>query len=132
MMPPDFPGEPVPPVFIDNRGDVSVFRSVPDAETYIEAIDVQNREYDGFDSLGRLLELSTDGRFVHIALAERTPTHADQLTIVLRSFLHAVGDTVAEDSSYMLPQLVSHFTRYTIERPRGLWQTITSLFQTRP
>ena len=131
MTPNDFPEEPVSPVFIDDHGDVSVFRSVSDATTWIEAIDVQNEEYRGYDSLGRSLNLSTDGFSVRISLAERAPSHAESLLTVLRSFLHAISDPVADDSSYQLPQLVSHFTRYAQQPPRSLWQTVASLFHHR-
>ncbi len=127
----EFPEEPVPPVFIDDHGDVSVFRSVPDAAKSIEPIDVQNCEYAGYDSLGRLLKLSTDGRFVRISLAERAPIHAEQLLATLRSFLSASDAAVADDTNYALPQIVSHFTRYAEEPPRSFWQTVASLFHTR-
>ena len=131
MTPTDFPEQPVPPVFINEHGDLSVFRSVSDATAWIEAIDVQNEEYCGYDSLGRSLNLSTDGFSVRISLAERVPTHVESLLAILHSFLHALSDPVAEDSSYQLPELVSHFTRYTQQPPRSLWQAVTSLFHTR-
>jgi hypothetical protein len=131
MTPPEFPQDPVPLVFIDDHGDVSAFRSSHDAATWIEPIDVQNREYIGYDSLGRLLELSTDGRSVHIGLAELTPAHAGQLLATLRSFLRASGDPVADDPSFELPEIASYFMRYVEIPPRSLWQALTSLFHTR-
>ena len=131
MKSPEFSEEPVPPIFIDEHGDISTFRSVPDASRYVEPIDVQNREYSGYDSLGRLLELSTDGCSVRISLAEREPNHGKQLLAALRGFLRACGDSVADDPSYDLPQTVSYFTRYAENPPRSLWQMLTSLFHRR-
>ena len=131
MSPLEFPEHPVPPVFIDDHGDVSVFRSVPEAASWIEPIDVQNREYVGYDALGRLLDLATDGRSVSISLVEQPPVHADQLHATLQRFLRGVADPVANDLSYDLPQLVSHFTRYAAQPRRSLWQTMVSLFHAR-
>jgi len=132
MTPPEFPEHPAPPVFIDDHSDVSVFLSVPEAATWIEPIDVQNHEYSGYDSLGRLLNLTTDGRSVRISLDEQSPTHADRLHATLQSFLRDVGDPVSDDTSYDLPRLVAHFTRYAPKPQRSLWQTVTSLFHARP
>lgn len=132
MTPLEFPEHPVPPVFIDDHGDVSVFRNVADAASWIEPIDVQNREYASYDSLGRLLDLVTDGRSVHISLAEREPNHAEPLLGILYSYLRACGDTMVDDQRHQLPQIVFHFMRYAEEPPQSLWQRVTSLFQTKP
>lgn len=112
MKSPEFPEEPVSPVFIDEHGDVSVFRSVAAAVAYIEPIDVRNREYCGYDSLGRLLDLSCFAGAVRISLAERIPTHTVVLLALLRSFLRASGDTGGDDLSDSLPHLVSRAEQY--------------------
>ena len=62
------------PIFLDNFGDVLVFESVRDATRYIEPIDVTNNEYVGYDSEGRLLNLTvTDEN--QISIRARTCTY---------------------------------------------------------
>src|SRR6478736_5827688 len=89
-----------PPIFVDNRGDVSVFRSVSYAESYLEPIDIENREYIAYDASGRLLALSADRRRVYISLAEPKPTHGEALENALRHFLRAIKDPVGDDRNY--------------------------------
>jgi hypothetical protein len=108
--------QPIPPIFVDNRGDVSTFRSASYAESYLEPIDIENREYTAYDASGRLLALSADRRRVYISLAEQEPTHSESLEKVLRHFLRAVKDPVGDDPSYDLSRLVSHFDRYADPR----------------
>lgn len=50
--------QPVPPIFVDEHGDVSAFRSVSYAESWMEPIDIENREYTAYDASGRLLAIS--------------------------------------------------------------------------
>jgi hypothetical protein len=46
-----------PPIIFSNRGDLLFFRSVSDAEAYLEPIDVEQEEYVAFDSQGARLSL---------------------------------------------------------------------------
>src|SRR6266550_216108 len=108
--------QPILPIFVDDHSDISVFRSVSYAESWMEPIDIRNREYTAYDAIGRLLALSADRRRVHISLAEQEPTHSDSLAKALRHFLRAVKDPVGDDPSYDLPRLVSHFDRYADPR----------------
>jgi hypothetical protein len=110
------PDQPTPPIFVDNRGDVSTFRSVSYAQSYLEPIDIENREYTAYDASGRLLALSADRRHVYISLAEQEPTHSEPLAKVLRQFLRAVKDPAGDDPSYDLTRLVLHFDRYADPR----------------
>ena len=110
------PALPTPPIFVDDHGDVSVFRSVPFAESWMEPIDIENREYTAYDAAGRLLALSADRRRCYIALAEQEPTHSAELLERLRKFLRAVKDPVGDDPTYDLPRLVTHFDRYADPR----------------
>jgi len=43
------------PIIVDERGDLDFFRSVEDAERYLEPIDIKNQEFDIFDATGRRL-----------------------------------------------------------------------------
>jgi hypothetical protein len=78
------------PIIIDNFGDILVFSDVQKAENYLEATDVDNNEYVGYDSRGRLLSLTTRGNSVIIQLAEIDPKHDRQLFTVLSGFLARV------------------------------------------
>ena len=80
------------PFFLNESGNVLVFRSIEEAERYIEPIDVINREYIGYDSIGRRLQLLVaDANRVKIQSAEIEPEHTDELKEVLTRFLSLVG-----------------------------------------
>jgi len=108
--------QPIPPIFVDDHGDVSAFRSVSYAESWMEPIDIQNCEYTAYDASGRILALSADRRRVHISLAEKEPTHSEPLAKALRHFLRRVKDPVGDDPSCDLARLVAHFDRYADPR----------------
>lgn len=46
-----------------DSGEVRLFPNLASLESQIEAIDVENREYSAYDSLGREVELSVDTTF---------------------------------------------------------------------
>ena len=46
-----------PPVIVVEHGDVNIFKSVQDAERYLEPIDVENSEFQAYDKEGNLLEI---------------------------------------------------------------------------
>lgn len=50
----------IPPIIIDEHGDLEFFRSAADAERYLEPIDVENEEYAAYDSVGRRLTLTVE------------------------------------------------------------------------
>jgi hypothetical protein len=78
-----------------------LFSSVDNAAAYLEAIDVERGAFTGYDSEGRLLNLTTEDvptrvlfwnvrlgeAIVHISSAEEAPTHQDYLIQILREYL---------------------------------------------
>jgi hypothetical protein len=113
---------------LDNRGDVRFFESLQEAENYVEAIDVVNNEYVGYDSEGRILSLAVKpgstgilGQLgirrnrVAITIDEQRPSHADELRTLLVSFLRRVGVAQQWLNSASLDELV----RKGIELQRG-------------
>ena len=48
----------IPPIFVWDSGSLDIFRSVPQAEDYVEPIDVENGVYEGFDAHGFCLRFS--------------------------------------------------------------------------
>lgn len=109
------------PIFIDNRGDISAYASVRDAENDIEAIDVRDNEYEAFDSEGRQLRLIVPEQQrgfwnfgterVRIAETETEPTRAAALHQRLQAFLKAVG-VQNVDAASSLPQIVEATVRF--------------------
>jgi hypothetical protein len=91
-----------PPIVVDAKSEVLLFRSAERAAAYLEAIDVRNDEYPtAYDSKGRLLELGT--RFeehpfffglirrklevVGVRALDEEPNHAIELAQLLRTHL---------------------------------------------
>jgi hypothetical protein len=101
------------PIIIDNFGDVLVFESVKGAERYIESVDVINQEYVGYDSEGRLLQLTVvDRNQVSIQSAESEPTHANELRETLTQFLSYVGVSDKWLLGASLEELVERMLEY--------------------
>ena len=92
------------PLFVAEGLDLSLFRSIPEAERGLEGVDVADGIYRGFDAEGRTLKLEArgvrKGHFtveigtVHISLAESRPAHAGELQQLLRDHLEAFGEHV--------------------------------------
>ena len=94
--------ETAPPLIIDENGSLIFFRSVDSAESYLEVTDVENGEYVGYDSRGRLLALTvemprarglarlfgTPAERVVIGLAELDSSHSAQLRQAARAVPH--------------------------------------------
>lgn len=95
-----------PPVVIDENGNILIYRSVEEAATALEPIDVKNDEYIAYDSEGRLLTLETDNVNVMIYAKEHIPLHADELEMKLREFLFRIGEPRAKDVNCRLSCLV--------------------------
>jgi len=93
--------EIVPPIIIDEDSSLIFFESVRSAEGYLEVIDVENDEYVGYDSRGRLLALTVEkprvqglarllgmpAERVVIGLAELDSSHSVQLRDAVQRFL---------------------------------------------
>lgn len=93
------------PIVVYENGDISVFRSVADAELCLEPIDVRNCEYVAYDSRGCLLDLDVVSECrqawfglsksyidrVKIEPAEEQPAHASALKGALEEFLLKLG-----------------------------------------
>jgi hypothetical protein len=109
-----------PPIIVDARGDVLLFRSVERAEAYLEAVDVRNDEYAAaYDSEGRRLELGTkvvERRvflglirtkidFADVREADDEASHAAELEQLLRT--HLLKQGVDDPSHHSVSELVA-------------------------
>jgi hypothetical protein len=93
-----------PPVIVAEGLDLKLYDSVRDAALDLEAIDVQDGIYVGYDSEGRELLLAVRDDRIEISAAEASPGHRRQLTELLRAALAAVGRPISTDAK--LPELI--------------------------
>jgi hypothetical protein len=109
-----------PVVIIEEREctELTVFHSIEVAAGHLEAIDVENREFEAFDSEGFPLTLSVDGRRVKI---ERTSGAAPKKKEVEAKLRRYVGDAGA---SMTFDELIAAAER----RSRGWLTDFISFF----
>jgi hypothetical protein len=74
----------------DQAGDVTIFKTIADAEAYIEPIDVQNREYFAYLPDGRELDLSVIKGRVHIEKLYPSENHCNRVRNLLNDLAIAV------------------------------------------
>jgi hypothetical protein len=106
-----------PPIIVDDKGDVSIFDSVEQAQRYLEPIDIRNGEYVIYDREGRLLR----GVIVKHFLAERVKLEpasepgaaTTRLRQVLVDFLVRVGPRMEKKLDQMsLEDLLAEMQRF--------------------
>jgi hypothetical protein len=101
------------PLVINNRGDVLIFESSEVAIRYLEATDVLNGEYVGYDSEGRLLCIGVvDANRVTVSDSEEVPTHSEELIAILRNLLDYSGAPKDWVFSASLGELVISALKY--------------------
>jgi len=77
------------PVFLNEHGDVAIFKSLEAMVAQVEAFDVENGEYEFFDAAGHRLAATVSGYDVTIALDPKGALEAERLEEILR--LHFRG-----------------------------------------
>lgn len=88
------------------------FRSVSEAESYLEWIDVRDGIYTAaFGRAGEVYSVSEDGRFVRIEIADSAP-RPGELRELLTRFLGGVGVRVEPDET--LDQLLERCEQYVV------------------
>ncbi len=92
--------------------DIGIFGSIEDAAAHLEAVDVRNEEYVGFDSDGKLLKIEADNNRVFIYPSEDVATHIKDLKERLITYLEAVGEELDENVKLSLPCLVEISSKY--------------------
>jgi hypothetical protein len=114
-----------PPIVLDAKSEILLFRSVERAEAYIEAIDVRNMEYGAaYDSAGRRFDLGTKSvarrallgliryevEFADLRVTGDEPIHATEIAQLLRThLLRQGGEDLSEKS-------VSELVAMAVER----------------
>ena len=89
--------------------DVNFFSNKEYAEKYYEAVDVAEGIFRGYDSDGRLLNITPRGQASEITIAENEPMHIEDLAKLLNEFLVAVGRTPEKDDIGSLLELCEPF-----------------------
>jgi|CXWL01.1.fsa_nt_gi hypothetical protein len=95
-----------PPIIISENGSLIFFRSLAEAERYLEPIDVRNQEYVAYDSEGRRLDLRVEKEVFAIGLlrlrqiarervridqAQEDSAHPEELKNILQDILKKIG-----------------------------------------
>ena len=112
------------PVVLDGDGGADIFRTVADAERYVERVDIEAGVYTAYDAAGRLLNLWPAYRSNYggkLSLPEPPEDRSEELAAALRTMLGhvAAARAVRFDASQLheksLDQLVrlsaSYFTK---------------------
>ena len=113
-----------PPIFVCERGDLSVFASAEAAQARLRWADVENDLYEAFDSRGRRLWLGvveterrlrgwqTVEKFVEIEPGERIPSHQAELRARLVDQLRLFD----LDDGYLATAALADLARLVAER----------------
>ncbi|MBI9075941.1 MAG: hypothetical protein JEZ02_11050 [Desulfatibacillum sp.] len=80
-----------PPIIINESGDITFFSSVEEAEEYLEAIDVTNGVYQGYDAEGHPLKLQALNDRVTIEKEPGVQNRVFELEKLIRTALANVG-----------------------------------------
>jgi hypothetical protein len=111
-------------VILEEResGEMSCYPSFAAVEMQLEAIDVENQEFEAFDAEGCLLTLRVDGKKVKVARASDAPQKKEELEAKLRRF---VGRFDATAGSMTFEELAGATER----RSRGPLARVVDLFR---
>jgi hypothetical protein len=108
------------PIIADDFGDLLIFDSLKKAESYLEAIDVKQRDYPVYDSEGRRLSARVvkDGKKperVAIVEPDKEPRHESELRALLIAFLDKVLQPRENLESLPLQELILRALRFKTE-----------------
>lgn len=112
------------PIILGEPHDWGFYQSLKDAENSIEAIDVKNGVFKGYDAEGRKLNIAFNkdqdiwSASVIISLAEEKPNHAEELIEHMMEYLNILqksGRQINFDTSNAdLPTLITEAEKQTI------------------
>jgi hypothetical protein len=119
------------PIYLRNKDDAELkkFASENEVRGYVEDVDVENREYEGWDNSGCRVTLELDQTRALIVKTHAVPLARDQALQAFAAFAAAEGteftrpDTEA-DLRTIFDKLMSAITNARRSKPR--WQRIFS------
>ncbi len=91
---------------------LEVYETVDSAEGLLEAIDVEDGLFRGFDAQGRLLNIEPYKSMARITLAEQQPTHQQELIELLKAFVKKKDPNfpIEDDLDYLVNNIPYHYT----------------------
>ena len=109
------------PIVVSERGDITVFDTMEAAEKYLEAPDVENFEYEIFDSVGNVLYASVEvvrgkrifgllggsSKVVKILASSSGACDKDRLRELLTHFLQTPASESIANEVLSLPELIA-------------------------
>ena len=75
------------PIIVEEPGTLLLYASLEQAENHLEAFDVENGLYKGWDADGRILDFQVKNNEVIISIYKNLPPNPERLEGVLRSHL---------------------------------------------
>jgi ribosomal protein S20 len=115
------------PIIIEEPGSLYLYNSVEDAERDLEYYDVDENVYRGWDSSGRVLNISSDEKNVNITLEEGSRYDNNVLKKVLRRYIKDVNKDIdiykEDDLDYLLNQ-----AKIFLYKPQTSWEIIRLFF----
>ncbi len=90
-----------PPLIVDDSGDILVFASVEEAESYLEPW-AAKQGIAVYDAEGRLVRLVRRGPRVRVAPGDSIPWHSEVLRDRLVSYLSRIGEERTKRSNQWL------------------------------
>ena len=106
--------EMVPPIVLDENGDVQIFPSVDAVTSYVEAIDVLNNEYAFYDSTGRVLEAQVRNGKVSLTPTDKSESDSAVLRNHIARVLSLLG--VSDETAARLP--FTELSRLLLEKSK--------------
>ncbi len=102
-----------PPFIIVENGDVEMFSCHEAALKDLEAIDVRNGEYIGFDADGYRLSITAD-EYDNVQISRTLPPDScpKELEVILREYAIRVGFEKSDVANIGMPQLISLVAKY--------------------
>ena len=104
------------PIIVVEPGDIAIFETIADAESYLESPDVLANRYVAYDSEGRLLRLVavkpnriSEGGLISVGpvrVFDTESNHVDELRRVLIAFLTRLGELETDLSRLSLGALL--------------------------
>jgi hypothetical protein len=104
--------EIVPPIILDENGDVQAFSSIESVTRYVEVVDVLNDEFSFYDSIGRVLKAQVLKGKVHLV-----PTSVlESDSVALRSRIIRVLSLLGVSEETSARASFSELARLLLER----------------
>lgn len=114
------------PLFVTESGDLVVYDSVHDARTGMEAVDVEDGRYSGYDAEGRSIRIRVlDGEII-IEPSELAPSHQNELEALIRTMLEKIGHSTAHIPKGDLAQLGTEAGVFREVVPSSMWRAVRS------